>query len=351
LNYLPHRWAATCFVWAGLSACSGPPALDADVIPSELKSDVIADVGETLLERGYVHGIDWLLWSEYVEQHRTALNAATTYGEFGSAINHALGKFGVSHLWVWTPEELGAQKTLGSGSRAQEPELRWPRSDVAWLSVPTFSHEIYDEDTIEQLFSEIGNAPALVLDLRSNEGGRSHCVEHLAAMVLPPGTRIGGEAHREEYGEFLMRLRREPETLLEVVNTTGQWVHTPDAANGPHFDGTLMVLVDARSGSGGEHFPAMIQDLGRGTVIGTPTAGKALAGDHRDIAGGYVLFYPDAELVRNDGSRIEGVGVQPDIALSARQTTDDEFILTVALWAIDAPNEPSPDAQIGLIIQ
>ena len=94
-------------------------------------------------------------------------------------------------------------------------------TDVAWLSVPTFSHGIYDEDTVEQLFGEIGDTPALILDLRSNGGGRSGNMEHLAAMVLPPGTRMGGEAHREDYDVFLARLRREPETLLEVVSTAG----------------------------------------------------------------------------------------------------------------------------------
>jgi C-terminal processing protease CtpA/Prc len=414
----------------GLTACAGPPPLDSDVISSDLKSDVIATVGATLLKHGYVHGTDWLLWREYAEQHRTALDSAATYGDFGSAINAALGEFGVSYLRVRTPgnsrlrqegrwaglgiqtvsvdagrfvtmvmpegpanqvgiirgdvilrangepvtesgwssgvaldsvtvewlrdgETLSAQLVFGSLLHVPQPELRWPRRDVAWLSVPAFSSGIYDKDTVEHLFGEIGHASALILDLRSSTGDGSEYIEHLAAMVLPAGVRIGGMAHREEYDEFLARLGREPKTILEVVNTTGQWKHTIESPLRTHYAGTLIVLVDGSSGTGGECLSASIQLNARGTVIGTTTAGRGLSGnrDGHDIAGGYVLFCPSAEMVQNDGSRIEGAGVQPDIPLSARQTADNEFILTVALWAIDAPGEPSPDAQIGLIVQ
>ena len=69
-------------------------------------------------------------------------------------------------------------------------------------------------------------------------------------------------------------------------------MHTPDEVPGHHYDGTLIVFVDGRSGSGGEHFPAVIQDNGRGTVIGTPSAGRVLAGENDEISGCYVLFYP-----------------------------------------------------------
>jgi len=253
--------------------------------------------------------------------------------------------------WLRGGETLSARMTSGSFHRAPQPELRWPRTDVAWLSVPTFSYGIYDEDTIESLFDQVCEAPALIIDLRSNGGGRFDHMEHLAGMVLSAGTRIGGVAHRNEYDRFLTQLNREPETLLEVVNTTGQWVHIAEEPAMPHYDGTLLVWVDGRSRSVGEHFPALIQDNARGTVMGTTTAGEVLSGDSHDIAGGYVLFCPGVEVIRNHGLRIEGVGVHPDIPLSARQTADDDFILTVALWAIDAPREPSPDAQIGLIIQ
>ncbi|MFQ5527329.1 MAG: S41 family peptidase [Thermoanaerobaculia bacterium] len=88
----------------------------------------------------------------------------------------------------------------------------------------------------------------------------------------------------------------------------------------------LAVLVDGRSGSGGDVFPATIQSLGRGLIIGTPTAGKTLSGDDAKLPGGYVLFFPHAEIVRIDGKRMEANPLQPDVLLSAEQTVNDDYL-------------------------
>ena len=44
-----------------------------------------------------------------------------------------------------------------------------------------------------------------------------------------------------------------------------------------------------------------------------------------------VLLYPMEELLLPDGSRIEGVGVVPDVELTIKETVNDAFIERVAL--------------------
>lgn len=89
-----------------------------------------------------------------------------------------------------------------------------------------------------------------------------------------------------------------------------------------HFTKPILVLTNALDISGGDYFPAVLQDNQRATIMGTRTAG----------AGGFVsrLSYPNlhgiAELcytaslvVRPDNTYIENAGVKPDIPYAITQ--------------------------------
>ena len=100
-------------------------------------------------------------------------------------------------------------------------------------------------------------------------------------------------------------------------------MRSPKGVTNTPYLGPLAVVADGRAGSGGDVFPATIQATGRGVVFGTPTMGKVLIGDDKRLPGGYVLFYPVAEMVRIDGRRMEANPVQPDILLTPEETVDD----------------------------
>jgi C-terminal processing protease CtpA/Prc len=66
------------------------------------------------------------------------------------------------------------------------------------------------------------------------------------------------------------------------------------------------------------------------------TAGGLLAGRWCHLPGGFDLVYPSQEILRLSGERIEGVGVRPDVELTAYETVNDGYIRIVALWVFSA---------------
>jgi carboxyl-terminal processing protease len=81
------------------------------------------------------------------------------------------------------------------------------------------------------------------------------------------------------------------------------------------FRGSLRILVDGRTGSAAELLAAALQDLGRGKVYGSRTAGSARSRLTLALPGGVLLHYAgSAEFLRRDGRPVEGAGVVPDVA-------------------------------------
>lgn len=79
-----------------------------------------------------------------------------------------------------------------------------------------------------------------------------------------------------------------------------------------------MLLVDALSASTSEIFAAGMQDLDEAMVVGSTTAGKALASMIESLPNGDRIQFVIWNLTRTNGQRIEGEGVIPDLIVSTK---------------------------------
>lgn len=90
-------------------------------------------------------------------------------------------------------------------------------------------------------------------------------------------------------------------------------------ATGTRYTKPVIVMVDGETASGGDTFAAMFQDLHRGLIVGTQTAGAgAFVGDWNTMSGTLGLKYmavPIALEYRVSGKVLENNGVTPDITL------------------------------------
>lgn len=78
------------------------------------------------------------------------------------------------------------------------------------------------------------------------------------------------------------------------------------------YTGRLIVLVDEESGSATENFAALIQESGRGVIVGRRTCGCLTRSSYESIKGGGRLQWSRALIRTIKGKKIEGAGVTPD---------------------------------------
>lgn len=152
---------------------------------------------------------------------------------------------------------------------------------------------------------------AIIVDLRGNPGGALHEVVWMAGSFMTEG----------------------PVSLLRSRDSIA--VHSIASGTQPLFDGPLAVMVDESSASSSEIFAALVQDRGRGLVIGTAsTYGKGTAQNSWKMgrmASAYSglpdLSFGGLGLTRQKFYRINGnatqlKGVIPDIVLLNRTDLD-----------------------------
>ncbi|MGB3166168.1 MAG: S41 family peptidase [Alteraurantiacibacter sp.] len=165
----------------------------------------------------------------------------------------------------------------------------------------------------------VGQADAVIVDLRDNGGGAPHMVGYMTSAFVPHGSDV--------YNTFLSREGMESEA--PGVEFSAPMTDTP-----------LYMLISPRTGSAAESLAYTLQATGRGTVIGQASAGAANPGGGTDLGQGFELFVSTGS-PRNPftGTNWEGDGVQPDVV-----TTAGDELRTAQLLAYDAVEDSIPEA-------
>lgn len=136
----------------------------------------------------------------------------------------------------------------------------------------------------EALQTELKDADALVVDLRSGWGGCNPEMLHLFNPTAPTLTRI----------------TRDGERLV--------WT--------PSWKKPLVLLIDGGSRSGKEVVARAVQRHRLGVLVGERTAGAAVGGRPYFLSDGSLLYLAVQDFL-SDGERLEAIGVTPDVEVAA----------------------------------
>ena len=210
--------------------------------------------------------------------------------------------------------------------------LRW-QGNVAILTVTT----MMGLDTIEEIgaaYAAIAerDASGLVIDLRQNGGGAFAVlplVSHLLTEPMDAGVFVSqpwNAAHD----------RKPTKADITAVEPWKGWsvrtfwadvqtnpiTRTSFSPVEPVFDGPVYVLTSKQTASAAELAVDALKVAERVTTVGERTAGEMLSQTIFDIPGGFHLSLPIADYYSVGNGRIEGVGIEPDIAVEAAHALD-----------------------------
>ena len=163
--------------------------------------------------------------------------------------------------------------------------------------------DLFSEQDVDRVLAAIDGAgkAGLILDLRYNHGGNADAQQHLLDRLLPGNTIYG--RNRGRFGEQVMRT---------------DWF-------GKHYSGPLVVLIGQESASAAEITAAALKSQHRATLVGERTSGSVLNAVEFALPDGGAVQVPVADFTTADGTRIEGVGVMPDIDVARSAESDAAF--------------------------
>jgi C-terminal processing protease CtpA/Prc len=177
------------------------------------------------------------------------------------------------------------------------------------LTIEGFPPSDEDEarEAIAAQMSEVAGADALLIDLRENHGGRPDTVALVASYLF--------DAAPVHLNDMYLR---------DSASTKQYW--TVRDLRGTRYGGKkpVYVLTSHRTFSGGEELAYDLQCLHRAQVVGETTGGGANPGDFRELDDWFRVFVPNGRPINPiTKTNWEGVGVAPDIPVSADAALDE----------------------------
>jgi len=185
----------------------------------------------------------------------------------------------------------------------QVPTARYAMidGDIGYLRIIQFTPLTVEAVAEAVEFFEENNYESMIVDVRTNPGGRLDSVIDVADLFLDGGTIVGTASRIPMEND---RFTAESETLIDE-------------------DIPVVVLINQGSASAAEILAGALQDRNRAYLIGKTTFGKGSVQQVRRVAeGGFRLTMSRYYLP--SGRFIDKVGVDPDLEIEPPQLTDEE---------------------------
>lgn len=322
---------------------------------------VFDSVVGVLERRFYDPGYNGADWARLVAVARPRVAAARSDGEAYAVISGLLRALGTSHL------NFTAVPRVSPPSSANTPAARAPAAStpvVSWrvlspslgyLRIESFSPSgaalVPEVARMDSAFAEMAALPALVIDLRGNEGGSVDLAYRLGQHLHGAPVAAGYLVVRRGYDSRGMPAAAALDTsTVPALPTDGSvagamLTDAVDAAGGAAmlymgggiarpYTGRVAVLADGETGSAAEAVAAMLQETRGAVVVGERTAGAMLSSADVMVAPGWRLRYPAMDYRTAAGRRVEGGGVAPDVPAPP---ADRAALLRAAAGALRVP--------------
>jgi len=185
-----------------------------------------------------------------------------------------------------------------------QTEGRWiEENKVGYIKIPSFGKPEFENRAIE-FVKEFKNAKALIIDVRGNRGGST------------PGKLIDSLMDRP----YRWWAESIPISIWNAcLLSKPDYIKPKDTL----YNGKLIILTDRVTGSAAEDFVVSFKDNKRATIIGEATAGSTGQPYTYNFGKGITIGIGAKRACLPDGSKFEGIGIEPDIEI--RLTREDLY--------------------------
>jgi hypothetical protein len=151
------------------------------------------------------------------------------------------------------------------------------------------------DTTLDNIFTDLKNARALIIDVTMNTGGASFIADKIAGRIVRKKT-------------FAYQAR-----LMTVSGLAEPFTKTLVPTPRPRFSGPVVVLISSNTVSAGESFPLILGGLPNVTLYGEKTLGAISSYMMMKLPNGWRVGVPNYVITDRKGKWYEGQGIPPDI--------------------------------------
>ncbi len=229
-------------------------------------------------------------------------------GEFASQLSEQLSEIcHDKHLRVraGSPRPPGASPGRRPADNHGFVKAEMLPGGVGYLKFNYFSGDRVAQNTAAAAMNFLGNSNALIFDLRENGGGSPELIAFLSSYLFDEPVHLNSFYNRP------------------TETTTETW--TQKDVPGKKFSKSIpvFVLTSSYTFSGAEEFSYNLQNLKRGIIVGETTGGGAHPVMPVTLGKRMHITMPFARAINPITEKNwEGVGVKPDVAVSADLALD-----------------------------
>ncbi|MCG2584999.1 S41 family peptidase [Massilia sp. TS11] len=310
-----------------LSACGGGPSASLNVTvtaPAGWSQEQALSQFDSLwstFDRDYAHFEDKQIdWDALRSEFRPQAAASKSQPELQAVLLQMLGRLHDLHVHFDGPN--GSQLASYTNPRAANVDLNllanWfkgqqgvlLRDELGYARVPggayvgirSWRNGAFSVADIDQLFEQLRDSPALIIDVRMNGGGD----DSLAAAF---GARLLEQSRVMHYTKTRNGARHSDFTPLEarIVEPRGPWT----------YRGKLIVLTGAASASSTESFLSLLHGLPNVILLGERSAGASGNPASYRLNADWSYTVPRWVAYAGDTQPIEDRGILPDVTVVA----------------------------------
>jgi hypothetical protein len=191
-------------------------------------------------------------------------------------------------------------------------EVKIMDGNVGYLDLRSFQGTDYAGDTAVAAMKFLGNADALIIDLRKNGGGSPQMIQLISSYLFGP--------EPVHLNTFYRRATEQYDQTWTLPHVDGQ--RNPDIP--------VYVLTSNRTFSAAEEFSYNLKNLERATLIGETTGGGAHPGGPIIATDRYQVWVPTGRAINPvTNSNWEGTGVSPHVAVPQAEALDKAYLMAL----------------------